>query len=396
MYMAYYLNSKKIVFYPGLKCKPKNWDKKKMRFKRGHPYWVEGNAILDNISTKLSSFLIQAKVNSKSVSVAEIKAHLAVIVGKGNKVSNLMQFIEKLISERKSDSRFAKGTVTAYNQTYNKLVKYRKATRRDLDFSDIHTEFLSQLIAWCYNEEDLSRNTVAKHVKHLKVFMDVATERGYNDNLAYRRKSFNLTEYEPGFVWLSMEELKQLKQHKYQSPRLAKVRDLLLVACFTGLRYSDFIRIGRNTIYQSGDTDIIQLFDVKSRKKKQLYIPVHPIVKELLLQYNYELPFISDVKINAYVKEACQVAGINQKVSLLKDDKGHEIEVIGPKWKFITTHTGRRSLITNWLLADQPIEDLRKMTGQSMQTLIRYNKITAEQNAVKISKNEFWLSAGGW
>ena len=226
--------------------------------------------------------------------------------------------------------------------------------------------------------------------------MDVATERGYNENLAYRRKSFSLTEYEPGFVWLSMEELKQLKRHVYQSPRLDKVRDLLLVACFTGLRYSDFIRIGRNSIYQSGDTDIIQLFDVKSRKKKQLYIPVHPIVKELLLKYDYELPFISYAKINDYVKEACQVAGINQKVSLLKDDKGHEIEVTGPKWKFITTHTGRRSLITNWLLADQPIEDLRKMTGQSMQTLIRYNKISAERNAVKISKNEFWLSAGGW
>ena len=394
--MAYYLNSKKIVFYPGLKCKPKNWDKKKMRFKRGHPYWVEGNAILDNISTKVPSYLMQAKVRGKSVSVADVKEHLLQITGKSHKASNFMDFIEKLIKERVTDSRFASGTVAGNRQTYNKLMKYRKATQKDIDFSDITNEFLSQFITWCYNEEELSRNTVAKHVKHLKVFMDVATERGYNDNLAYRRKSFSLTEYEPGFVWLSMDELKQLKKHEYQSPRLGRVRDLLLVACFTGLRYSDFIRIGRNTIYNRNGTDIIHLYDVKSRKKKQLYIPVHPIVKELLIKYDYELPFISEAKINAYVKEACQVAGINQKVSLLKDDKGKEIEVAGPKWKFITTHTGRRSLITNWLLADQPIEDLRKMTGQSMQTLIRYNKISAEQNAVKISKNEFWLSAGGW
>lgn len=394
--MAYYLNSKKIVFYPGLKCKPKNWDKKKMRFKRGHPYWVEGNAILDNISTKVSSYLMQAKVNGKSVSVADIKEHLMEITGKSQKVSNFMDFVEKLIKERKQDSKFADGTVTAYGQTFNKLKKYRKETRRDIDFSDIDIEFLNQFISWCYNEEDLSRNTVAKHVKHLKVFMDAAADRGYHDNLAYRRKSFSLTEYEPGFVWLTMAELKQLKKHQYESPRLARVRDLLLVACFTGLRYSDFVRIGRNTIYSRNGTEIIQLFDVKSRKKKQLYIPVHPIVKELLVKYDYELPFISDVKINAYVKEACQVAGINQKVTLLKDDKGNEKEVTGPKWKFITTHTGRRSLITNWLLANQPIEDLRKMTGQSMQTLIRYNKISAEANAIKISKNEFWLSAGGW
>lgn len=395
VYMAYWLNSKKIIFYPGLKCKVQNWSPKKERFKRGHPYWAEGNALLDKIKAELTQYLVGCKMNGDTLTAQKVKDQLRVITGKDQKVSNFFEFVDKLIEERTKDPAYTVGSIKNYVQAINKLKAYQKATKKDIDFNSFDVAWLSKFITWCYAECKLSRNTVAKHVKRIKTFLNEATERGYNENLAFRSRKFTLPEYEPEFVWLSLAELKQLKAFEFEEPHLEKVRDCILVACFTGLRVSDFVRIGRNNIYTSEGVEIIRIYDMKSRMKKTLHIPVHPIVSDVLLKYDYDLPFVSPQKTNDYIKQACRLAGINEKVTLLSDDCGVEKQLTGPKWQFVSTHTGRRSLITNWLLMGEDIEQLRKMTGQSTAVLLRYNKVTAELNAVNISKNEFWR-AGNW
>jgi site-specific recombinase XerD len=70
-------------------------------------------------------------------------------------------------------------------------------------------------------------------------------------------------------------------------------------------------------------------------------------VKTIIEKYNNQLPIISEQKINQYLKELCQMAGINQKVKTTSTIEGGQQIEFFEKWEQVTTHTARRSFATN-------------------------------------------------
>ena len=160
-------------------------------------------------------------------------------------------------------------------------------------------------------------------------------------------------------IALSKDDIKQLSGVDLSNnSRLERVRDIFLLGCYTGMRYSDFKRIKASNV----SDNLITIREVKD-KSKTLQIPITDRVREILEKYNMELPVISEQKFRDYLKEVFKIAGFT-KLSTKSKKIGKQVyEEEVPMYELISTHTARRSFITIMLNSGVPDKAIMKITG---------------------------------
>ena len=78
---------------------------------------------------------------------------------------------------------------------------------------------------------------------------------------------------------------------------------------------------------------------------------------------------------NKEIKEVLSKIGLNDEVKVIKQIRGNNVVKNVPKSKLITSHTGRRTYITNCLLQGIRPHILMKTTGhKKIGTLLKYNR----------------------
>lgn len=180
---------------------------------------------------------------------------------------------------------------------------------------------------------------------------------------------------------LTQEELNRLINFEYVEPgkcaiyyevnkynRIMMVRDLFCMSCLTGLRVSDIMNITQDNIeYQNH-----RYYLVYKQQKTKRVVSV-PASKALLAimdrgfyNKNYRLP---NAFYNRILKVACKKAGIDAKTRIIEGSK----TIIGPKWKFISSHTARRTFATLLYLNGIDIGRISMYMGHtSIQTTQKY------------------------
>ena len=77
------------------------------------------------------------------------------------------------------------------------------------------------------------------------------------------------------------------------------------------------------------------------------------------------LPVISNQKMNDYIKELAELAGINEPVHETYYVGAKRIDTVTPKYELLSTHAGRRTFICYALSIGIPIQIVMKWTGHS-------------------------------
>ncbi|OFY41225.1 MAG: hypothetical protein A2X18_12790 [Bacteroidetes bacterium GWF2_40_14] len=90
---------------------------------------------------------------------------------------------------------------------------------------------------------------------------------------------------------------------------------------------------------------IAEVVPVKYWKKKDY------IDKEILERYDYKLPKQSEPKLNEFIKEVGELAGMNEPIIVTKTEGGEKVTRTFKKYELITSHTARRSGATNMYLS---------------------------------------------
>lgn len=100
---------------------------------------------------------------------------------------------------------------------------------------------------------------------------------------------------------------------------------------------------------------------------------------------------ISNQWLNGHLKELCQRAGLTDRVEVSKT-RGGSSETRSPKkWELVGTYTARRSFATNAYLAKVPPVAIMRMTGhRSEKMLLRYIKVSSEENAVMLLDHAYF------
>lgn len=277
------------------------------------------------------------------------------------------------------------------------LAKYPKLTFEEINknFHDKFLIFLQQKQDFSYTidkavkrytKKELSNGAVANYIKNLKLLMRLAKERGLTNNSVYLERWFAKPTNSPSGkteVVLSEEEIKKIYDYTPETQALEEVKDMFLIGCYSGLRVSDYTSLSKKHFKETEKgTQIITKSTQKTRVNTHIPILWEELTK-IAEKYDYCFPSISSYKINKYIKEICKKMNIFNEIIMFKDIVGGETKDYEyEKWQLITTHTGRRSAITNLKKRGVSDEAISSFTGQKSSSIIRlYNKTTSEHSA---------------
>jgi integrase len=115
-------------------------------------------------------------------------------------------------------------------------------------------------------------------------------------------------------------------------------------------------------------------------------------IKKILEKYKdiegeKALPVISNQKMNDYLKELAELAGINDLVTTTYYKGNVRFEETTPKYALLGTHAGRRTFVCNALALGIPPNIVMKWTGHSdYKSMKPYIDIADEMKASAMDK----------
>lgn len=415
-----------LKYYTPVSILPKLWNdklsraKESIEFADSETYGISKQAVdesakknYNRINDKLSDIERTAKSLIEKLTVGNIlpsheilraeldkifKPHKQVEENGNKTPCELFSFIDHLIDT----STNRESTLKSYKVVKRDLLDYQKEKKTKLTFERIDIDFYNSFVEYL-RKQNYATNTIGTRIKILKTFISEADDRGITVSEDYKKKSFKKPHEETHSVYLNQSELMQIYRMEEQPDfmkRLEKkcsretlpdyldrIRDIFLIGCYTGLRFSDLSQLKKEN-FNSDNT-----ISVKTQKTNQnVVIPIHPIVKTILDKYDYQLPRIpSNQKFNDYIKDVAELAGINEKITSEITKGGFKVMETTEKFNLVTSHTARRSFATNAFLADVPSIAIMMITGHKTESaFMKYIKMSAKDNAIKMQMHPFF------
>jgi integrase len=373
-----------------------NWDKDKKRVKNRTAILDRhqiNNLIID-LTKYFEDYTNENIKNAYTPNYSEVKQYFDKFFTVADpepkqKNDTLFTYIDFLINKPETKRNLKEGSIKNYRLTKTFLERFNDEVY-PIDFDSINLEWYNDFVEWCEGQ-NLSKNYIGKHIKTLKTFMNNAIEDGITDNHQFRSSRFKILKEDADNIYLTVDELYKLWELDLsKEPRKETARDLFLIGAFTGLRVSDYNNIKPENLTQINGVEMIT---IKTKKtNKEVAIPLHPIVKEILQKNNGNPPQrIPDQKINELIKDISESAGIDEISYTTITRGGKEVTIKKYKFELVKTHTARRSFCTNAYLNDVSTLDIMAISGHtSEKTFLNYIKVTPEQHAIRMSKHSFF------
>jgi len=394
IYAVYRYKSMRIKISTGERIRPDHWNPLTHRAReiRKFPEFDNLNTRIETIQSLINNTARDHLTQHQTIKPDTLRVELIDILRhKPSKEPEKMTFF-KAIEEYIQTSNKKRRTKLSYGTTLNVLKKYETTKREPLTFDSINMDFYEDFTTYLEKNCRFTKNTVGDHIKKIKVFMNYSLDKGYTTNQGHRHRKFKTVEETADTIYLNDQELETIYNLDLTvNPRMERVRDLFLIGCYTGLRFSDLSQLTADKFIKDGT----QIKIKTAKTGETVVIPLHWTIREILRKYNGELPrVISNQKMNEYLKELGQMAGFTEKINVSKTKGGLNFDKTSEKWELITVHTARRSFATNMYLAEVPAISIMKITGhRTERAFLKYIKITAEQNADRLAKHPYFAAA---
>lgn len=397
----------KFKYYTEEKINPKFWNKGTRQAKQTEKFkeYPEFNQRLKEIASDIGNTLLNYKnQNGGETPTPDTFRKLLDLVIKRKEpqkkvVKNFFGLFQEIIDQTrigvrlhpKTGKPISKNTLKTYITTFKHLSEFNIKRKKGIDFNTIDLDFYGEYTEFLMRGQkthprtgkpvplNLSTNTIGKHIQIIKLIMNEATEKELNTNLSFKSKRFVTIREKSDSIYLPENEVKEIELLDLsKDKRLERVRDLFLIGCYTGLRYSDYSILQPEQM-KDGFIETTQI-----KTGEAVVIPIHPTVKRIVEKYKGVLPqSISNQKTNDYLKElGKRVNSLNTKVSVSFTKGGVKVIKCYQKYEMVTTHTARRSFATNEYLAGTPTITIMAITGHKTEkAFLRYIKLTPTEHA---------------
>lgn len=289
------------------------------------------------------------------------------------------------------------GMLRTYNVVKERLLAFQKYRKRPITFESFDFNFYEDLVNYLTYEHThrrrktvlrgLKRNSVGTTIKQLRIFLRDRTRRKIIP--AIDLTDFKILDEETDAIYLTVAEIRSLYQVDLSShPEWGRFRDMFVLGCLTGLRFSDYSGIKPEDIRKG------MLYKKQSKSDHWVVIPLRAEAYDILInRFNKQVPKTTNEELNRTIKKVGQLAGINTPIKASYKKGNQDIVTTKPKYAWITTHTCRRSFCTNEFLAGTPPELIMKISGhKSLKDFYKYIRITPEEAGKKIQ--EIWERRG--
>lgn len=330
---------------------------------------VKGDDNLNAKLVKLNAEILQqyntSILNNEVINLAWLKGVIDKLITTSN---------SSKVEEHNYFTKYVDYYIKAVGSTSFKIGLLKKHVSSKVLMEQIDYTWLNN---WCKQQIDkgYSENYIGKQVQLIRRVLKHASKNGVEVNQDIY--DFKKPSRQSLDVYLNEDELQLIFNYTFATERLNNVKRLFLVGCTTGLRVSDLMQIHSHVI--NGDyLEISQII----KTKQSLLIPLDPRIKGFVPL----LRPISTPKFNKYLKEICEIVGINLPTNGYVRGKGNKrILGIHPKHKLISSHTMRRSFASN-LYGKVPTMVIMAITGHTTeQSFLIYIKKPQREFAEQLS-----------
>ena len=230
-----YLEKRKIYFSTHIYLSPEQWDNRRKLICK-HPHAEALNYQVKEFLIQLESKELDLWKEGKVISLERLKEVFCT-----KKDKSFLDFVIKDIE----DSQSKVSTKQNLLSTYALLARFKNP----IDFKELTPEFIFEFERFLFSSA-LQTNTVAKHMKHFKTFVNLAIDKGYLSLNDYPFRRYRIKTLKPKHTFLLPDELKKLESLELTGKRTAYKHTLeaFLFCCYTGLRYSDFTHLSDKNI----------------------------------------------------------------------------------------------------------------------------------------------------
>ena len=251
--------------------------------------------------------------------------------------------------------------------------------------------------------------SINKYIICFKAMIQNAMDQELHNNLialrAFSKKKIQETD-KAKEIYLTKAELQALYEMPLEGLK-DKVRDVFLVGCYTCQRFSDYARLEKENFTKTAKgTKVVRIVQEKTGNDV-----VIPILNDNLLhiaeKYGYDIPKVNDVILNRYIKQILKELSSTvpslarkertlltmkerekEKQGLVSFERDNKENVIKPRYELVSSHTARRSGITNlYLRGNFDTYQMMSISGhRDEKTFYEYIKLSSDEVADSIAK----------
>lgn len=343
-----YLNKQKKYFSTKVYVKPCQWDSKR-RMMKNHPNADALNQYLTDFVSDLERIELETVQSGKLFSLVDLKER---------NVDAAVSFTTFLHDEI-MHSNLRESTLKNHMSTLQVLTLFKS----EVSFDDLTFNLLCDFEYFLLKHK-YHRNTIAKHMKHLKRYINLAINKDLFDLQRYPFRKYKIKYQESKRGHLTPEELGRLENlnGKLQFT-LRRSLDMFLFSCYTGLRFSDIVSITQANFHLIDDKPWLIYSSVKTDVNVRLPLSLLFEGKAITIYDRYKsniqtlfnVPISSNSNVNKQLKRICLLAKVDKKVSF---------------------HTARHTNATLLLYNGANITTVQKLLGhKSVRTTEIYSNI---------------------
>lgn len=395
----------------GVSVEPVHWDKKNGVVKSGHPQAAALNAAISQVATQL--LLVSAELSHQGVVPTAAAVRDAYKVWADQRTRQpvvavpkpeapvrlsfhyyLDQFIQskngghsygqvrhrnkKLREEDRTrkitptGGVFGANTMKTYYALYRIMEEFQAHEKRALLLADFDHGLLVRFHAFLVGPKRYLNASAAKIIKSLKRVLNQLADDDIMPHTRYKR--FVLSDKKKAtaktVVALTKPELEALWALELpgEMTGVAYARDLFVLGCTTGLRYSDLIRIGPSHVRKN------HLHIETQKTGESVTIPLNPLSAAVLLKYNQRIRPLSIQKYNEHLKTLLRfLPSMLEPVEQVRWSGADRRSEVVQRYKLVTTHTARRTFINIALESGVSVAVLRGWVGHAnLEQLLQY------------------------
>lgn len=336
-----YRNRKKVYISTGIYVNPQQWDNRHNRIIQ-HPHSEELNRMLEEFILQLQWEELKSWKRGVHINLSAFKT-----ISRQNDTEKMtfLSFGRNWVEHSLRKDATKKNLLTTLDLLNN--------FRSSIEFEDITYSFLLEFEDFM-RQKMYETNTIAKHMRQLRTFVNEAIKRGYiqPENYPFRKYQIKTTQSKHSF--LLPEEIRKLEKLELSlySKSLMHSLKAFLFCCYTGVRYSDFVLLNeKNIVAIKGEKWLIfRTVKTNTEVSIPLYLLFQGKALRLLQEYHQNVNDFFHLKSNSSVNKDLKKIGMLAKIE-----------------KHFSFHTASHSKIF-YLLNISELSTLKNVTANDLET----------------------------
>lgn len=359
VYNIVYIGGVRVRLNTGVAVLVSDWDPKKSKVKGTGKESKDKNRIIQQRRSLINDIDIKFRLQNRTLTVNQLKQEY-----KNPTLSiDFLAFARAEIKEREKTNDIAHGTAKQHKASINKLEQFRN----NITFSEITPDFIENYRRWLKRKKQ-KINTINQALKTFKAYVSIAVRKEIITHNPFT--VISIKQERTARVYLTHAEFKKLLgiyTKNQLKPHLQSVLRHYLFMCVTGMRYSDvaYCATFDNII---ANTMVYVPYKTRKQKSEPVKLPLISLAKQLIKDEGRKtggcFNVIQEQPMNRFLKTIANEAEIN---------------------KNLTTHTGRHTFATLFILNTKNVAVLQKLLGHSQiaQTMV-YVHITEQQTTAEM------------